>query len=102
MLKVPVINRKEYQVTLERYANGLWVHCSVSKFSPTVLRDMDNSWVKLMDLLQSDLYVLHDPELNVPSKSFIKRYGFFKFKDITDKYGNPKQIWKRDKSWAEL
>lgn len=101
-MKVPVINRKEYQVTLETHANVVWVHCDVSKFSLKVLKNMDKAWKELMDLLRIDLYVLRDSESNTPSMSFISRYGFYKIRDITDKYGNPKEIWKRDKSWVEL
>lgn len=99
-MKVPVINRQEYQVYLEAYANALWVHCDVSKFSSGILKDMDKTWKDLMGLLQSDLYVLYSPHINQPSKHFISRYGFYKYKDIVDKNGNPKEIWKRDKAWA--
>lgn len=100
-MKVPVINRKEYQVTLEIHANVIWAHCDVFSFTPAVLKDMNKTWKSLMDLLCSDLYVLRDPTTQTPSKSFISKHGFYKLKDITDKQGKPKEIWKRDKSWAE-
>lgn len=99
-MKVPVINRQNYHVYLEAHAGILWVHCDVLKFSADVLKDMDKTWKDLVNLLQSDLYVLHDQKINQPSKHFISRYGFYKYKDIVDKNGNPKEIWKRDKSWA--
>ena len=99
-MKVPVINRQDYKVYLEYFSGVLWVHCDVLKFSFSVLKNMDKEWEKLMNLLQTDLYVLYDKTSNKPSKHFISRYGFYKYKDIVDKNCNPKEIWKRDKSWA--
>lgn len=96
-MKVPVITRDEYQVTLEPHAGVLWVHCDVKSFSLSTIKDMDKTWTSLLDLLRSDLFVLHDPQTSIPSISFISRYGFKKLKDIVDKQGNIKEIWKRDK-----
>ena len=93
-MKVPVITRDEYQVTLEPHAGVLWVHCDVKSFSLSTIKDMDKSWDSLLDLLRADLYVLYNPKTQIPSKSFISRYGFKKLKDIVDKQGNLKEIWK--------
>lgn len=97
MCVIPVINREDYTVSVEKHANALWIHCDVRRFTKDTLKDMNKTWPMFIDLIGTDLYVLRDNAINVPSKNFISKYGFFKLKDILDKQGNHKEIWKRNK-----
>ena len=97
MCILPVINRENYTVSIEQHADALWVHCNVTKFDKDTLKDMNITWPMFINLIGTDLYVLRDDTLNTPTKNFISKYGFFKFKDILDKQGNHKEIWKRNK-----
>lgn len=101
MTRIPVINREDYKVFLEAHAGVLWVHCDVLKFSKNILKDIDQTWANLVCLVNDDLYVLRDLAKQKPSIPFISRYGFKHLKDIKDNQGQPKEIWKRDKSWVD-
>lgn len=94
---VPVINRKTHYVWLERFQNRLWVHCDVSKWNKTTKKQMDEDWAHLMDMLNSDLFLLHNPKTNTPKQKFIKWYGFSFLKNYVGKDGNEYQIWFRRK-----
>lgn len=95
--RVPVIVRKTHHVWLEYHARRLWVHCDVFKWNRETKKQMDVDWAHLMDLLNSDLFVLHNPKLNRPKTKFIKWYGFQYVKDIVGKDGETYQIWYRRK-----
>lgn len=97
MCVIPVINREDYTVSVEKHANALWIHCDVRRFTKDTLKDMNKTWPMFINLIDSDLYVLRSSSNQVPSINFISKYGFFKFKDILDKQGNHKEIWKRNK-----
>lgn len=95
--RVPVILRKTHYVWLENYANKLWVHCDVHKWNRETKKQMDQDWAHLMDMINSDLYVLHNPKENKPKLKFIKWYGFTWLKDVAGKDGDKYQVWYRRK-----
>jgi hypothetical protein len=95
--KVPVIRRKTHWVWLENYQGRLWVHCDVTKWNKTTKIQMDQDWAHLMDMLATDLFVLHNPKTNTPKTKFIKHYGFSFLKEIVDKNGDVRHIWFRRK-----
>jgi hypothetical protein len=97
LTKVPVIQRKTHYVWLENFAGKLWVHCDVFKWNRETKKQMDQDWAQLMDMLNSDLYVLHNPIDNKPKLKFIKWYGFQFLKETTGRYGEKYQIWYRRK-----
>lgn len=96
---IPVIIVDYATVKLEPHAGLLWVHCDVTKLSPSIFKDMDKQWNKFTAALNQDLYVLYDPDLNVPSKRYIEHFGFSFLKNIQSKRDINKtyQIWKRNK-----
>lgn len=95
--RVPVIRRKTHWVWLENFSNKLWVHCEVTKWNKTTKQQMDKDWAQLMDMLNTDLYVLHNPKENKPKAKYIKWYGFNYLQDITGKDGDTYQVWFRRK-----
>ncbi len=93
--KIPVITDSDYKVTLEPHAGVLWVHCDVSGLSLSSFKRMKEDWKAFTQEQGSDLYVLYDTRVNIPSKHYIKAFGFEYFKDLPHK--EHYQIWKRGK-----
>jgi hypothetical protein len=94
---IPVIVAKNITVSIEPHANVLWVHCKIGKWTAQTMRSGEKAWNAFVATLGHDLYVLRDPERNVPSKAFIGRFGFAKHRDIVGKDGRQYQVWKRGK-----
>lgn len=96
---IPVILVDYATVKLEPHAGVLWVHCEVDKLTPSTFKDMDKQWDKFTKALNQDLYVLYDPEINVPSKRYIEHFGFSCVKTVQSKQDMKKtyQVWKRNK-----
>ena len=93
--KIPVIINKDYKVEIEPHAGVLWIHCDVKRLTPTSYKSMKETWKEFTDTIDSDLYVLYNPDTNIPSKHYIKSFGFRYFKSLENK--TPYQIWKRSK-----
>jgi hypothetical protein len=49
MVKVPVVNRRDYTMYLELYSNMLWFHTDVFKWTPEVKKE----YLKDLDVLQN-------------------------------------------------
>jgi len=82
LIKVPVVNRRDYTMYLELYSNMLWFHTDVFKWTPEVkkkyLKDLD----VLQHLVTVPLVALVE-ETDKKLAKFGKSTGWTKFNKLT-------------------
>jgi hypothetical protein len=99
MLKVPVVNRVDYTMYLEAYADMLWFHTDVRKWTPEVKKEYLKDLETLQHLVSIPLVAL----VNIDNKKlakFGKSTGWSKFNKVT--FNNIEyDVFTRSKSWVE-
>lgn len=92
-LKVPVVNRREYTIKLERSDNKTFIHCDVYvPWSKTVKERLAEDFNTLKSLHRDYIYALHDPD-DRKHKKFLSMFGF-KYHDIfSDQTGRHRHIY---------
>jgi hypothetical protein len=96
LTKIPVIYKKDYTVLFEAFADKLWIHCKVNKWSKTVKQSLKQDFNTLMSLVNLPVFALHDPE-DLKHKKFLNLFGFVYLKDTLGKDNKPRQIFFRSK-----
>lgn len=96
LTKVPVIYKKDYTVLFEVFADKLWIHCKVNKWSKTVKQKLKQDFNLLMSLVNLPVFALHDPE-DLKHKKFLNLFGFVYLRDTMGKDNKPKQVFIRSK-----
>lgn len=74
-MKIPVVQRKEYTIFLERRHGLSFVHCDVYVWNKAVKLQLDKDWETLCSLHNETLYATHVVGDRKHSK-FLKMYGF--------------------------
>lgn len=98
MIKVPVVNRKDYTMYLELYEGMLWFHTDVHRWTPGIktkyLEDL-NLLQYLADVPLAALVDIEDTKL----AKFGVSTGWYKFNELMineKKY----DVYTRSKSWV--
>jgi len=94
--KIPVIHKKDYTVLLEAFADRLWIHCKINKWSKTVKQNFKKDLNTLLSLVNLPVFVLHDPE-DLKQRKFLNLVSFVYLKDTLGKDNKPRQIFFRSK-----
>jgi len=92
-LKVPVIVRDEYTVSLEYTSKMHFIHCDIRKWSKGIGQALWHDFQLLKFLVNSPIYALHTPDDNKHLK-FLKMYAFKYVCDFVDANGDEKQLYK--------
>lgn len=93
MSKFPVVNRQDYIIYLELFANLYWLHTDVFKWSAEIKKHYVRDLNQLQLLLDSPLYGMVD---NNKLGKFGTTIGFNYLQDLVGKDGNTYQIYKRN------
>jgi hemoglobin-like flavoprotein len=75
LIKVPVVNRRDYTMYLELYSNMLWFHTDVFKWTPEVKKEYLKDLDALQNLVTVPLAAMLDKEDNKLVK-FSETIGF--------------------------
>ncbi len=98
MVKVPVVNRRDYTMYLELYDNMLWFHTDVFKWTPEVKKEYLKDLDVLQNLVTVPLVALVEETDKKLSKFGIST-GWTKFHKLTlneIKY----DVYTRSKEWV--
>ena len=88
-LKVPVVRRKDYVISLEEHIEqGTFIHCDVQSWSKAVFIALQTDFARLCRLHGGPIHALHD-STDRKHEKFLKLYGFAKVKDL----GDGQEIW---------
>lgn len=93
-LKVPVINREEYTVSLERASGLNFIHCDVHKpWSKTIRFELYEDFRLLLYLVNEPIHALHRPE-DKKHEKFLNLFGFTYLCDFIDADGEEFQLYR--------
>jgi hypothetical protein len=98
MIKVPVVNRRDYTMYLELYSNMLWFHTDVFKWTPEVKKEYLKDLEVLQNLVTVPLVALVE-ETDKKLAKFGESTGWTKFNKLTlneIKY----DVYTRSKTWV--
>jgi hypothetical protein len=98
MVKVPVVNRRDYTMYLELYSNMLWFHTDVFKWTPAVKKEYLKDLEVLQNLVTVPLVALVE-ETDKKLAKFGESTGWAKFNKLTlndTKY----DVYTRSKTWV--
>lgn len=98
MIKVPVVNRKDYTMYLELYDGILWFHTDVRRWTPEVKKEYIKDLDTLQDLVNIPIAALVDVN-NVKLAKFGKSVGWYKFDELISQE-NKYDVYTRSKSWV--
>jgi hypothetical protein len=82
MVKVPVVNRVDYTMYLEPYADMLWFHTDVHKWTPEVKKEYLKDLEMLQYLVSVPLVALVNID-NVKLAKFLNSIKWNKFNKVT-------------------
>jgi hypothetical protein len=87
-LKVPVVQREDFEILLEQHVSGTFVHCNVKNYNATVKREIMACWSALTQLHGGPIYALHDlPDHK--HRKFLCLFGFKRHQVLP----NLKELW---------
>jgi hypothetical protein len=87
-LKVPVVQREDFEILLEQHVSGTFVHCNVKNYNATVKREIQRCWKILTELHGGPIYALHDlPDHK--HRKFLCLFGFKRHQVLP----NLKELW---------
>lgn len=84
-LKVPVCNREQYVLLLERWDNRTWIHCNVSRWGPQAERQLKADLALLRDMIGHSFFATHKVGDEKHYK-FLTRLGFKERGVLTSEY----------------
>ena len=82
MVKVPVVNRRDYTMYLELYSNMLWFHTDIFKWTPEVKKVYIKDLEALQHLVTVPLVALVE-ETDKKLAKFGESTGWSKFNKLT-------------------
>ena len=82
MVKVPVVNRRDYTMYLELYSNMLWFHTDIFKWTPEVKKECLKDLEALQHLVTVPLVALVE-ETDKKLAKFGESTGWSKFNKLT-------------------
>jgi hypothetical protein len=93
--KVPVVQRDNFTLYLERSFGQTFIHCDIhGAWTKNVMRELSLAFDCLKCLHREPIYALHDPDDNKHLK-FIQTFGFKFVETFTDVgTGQTKQMFK--------
>lgn len=74
-LKVPVVQRMDYDIKLEEHLQGTFIHCDVRSWTPATAKALAADFKLLCELHGGPIHALHDFRDRKHEK-FLKFYGF--------------------------
>jgi hemoglobin-like flavoprotein len=89
MVKVPVVNRRDYTMYLELYSNMLWFHTDVFKWTPEVKKQ----YLKDLDVLQHLVTVPLAAMLDKEDNKLIKFAETIGFKHVQPFVGQDNRMY---------
>lgn len=89
MIKVPVVNRKDYTMYLELYSNMLWFHTDVFKWTPEVKKE----YLKDLDILQNLVTVPLAAMLDKEDNKLVKFAETIGFKQVQPFVGQDNRMY---------
>ena len=92
-LRVPVIVRDDYTVSLEYTSKMHFGHVDVRKWNRSVALKLQQDFSLLKSLVNSPIYALHTPE-DEKHRKFLDMYDFNYVCDFVDQDGLDQQLYK--------
>ena len=89
MIKVPVVNRRDYTMYLELYSNMLWFHTDVFKWTPEVKKE----YLKDLDILQNLVTVPLAAMLDKEDNKLVKFAETIGFKQVQPFVGQDNRMY---------
>lgn len=91
--KVPVVQRPDYTVYLERTSGLTFAHNEVYRWNKSVRRKLAEDWEKLAELHSEPIYVIRGPENRPNFVKFISTFGFRYLMTYEDPEGNLRDLY---------
>jgi hypothetical protein len=99
MIKVPVVNKRDYTMYLELYEGMLWFHTDVHKWTLEVKKQYLQDLDVLQSLVNVPLAALVAVE-DIKLAKFGKSTGWVKFNSLTANDKKRYDVYTRSKTWV--
>jgi hypothetical protein len=91
--KLPVIQRDDYTISLERTSGMTFIHCDFRQWSKTAYRNLFGEFGRLKWLIAEPIYALHRHS-DKKHEKFLKMFNFTYLCDFVDVDGEEYQLYR--------